>query len=185
MAYTLDTALLLLRVVLGLLMAGHAMQKLTGAFSGEGFDRTVAIFDRVGFRPARTNVAVAIALELVAGALLVLGLITPFAAAALAGTLVVAASVHWKNGLWGSKNGIELPALLAAVAACVALAGPGRFALDQLIGLDPAAWLRWAATIAGPVAGLAFIAAKPLMARIGSDTVLASDPPATPRSSDV
>lgn len=164
----IDTGLLILRIVVGLLMIAHAMQKLTGAFSGDGFAKTAAIFDLIGFKPGRVTVAIAIGVELGGGALLIIGLFTPLAAAALAGTLVVAASVHWKNGLWGSKGGIELPAMLAIVATGLALIGPGRFALDYATDLYPAEWLRWTATVVGLAAGFAFVAAKPLLARIAS-----------------
>lgn len=165
----IDTGLLILRIVVGLLMIGHAMQKLSGAFSGDGFAKTAAIFDMIGFKPGRVTVAIAIGVELGGGVLLILGLFTPLAAAALAGALVVAASVHWKNGLWGSKGGIELPALLAVVATGLALIGPGQFALDYATDLYPVAWLRWTAAIVGLVAGSAFVAAKPLLARIASN----------------
>ena len=185
MSYSLDAALLLLRVVVGLLMIGHAMQKLTGAFSGDGFAKTAAIFEYIDFKPGRVHVAIAIAIEGICGVLLVLGLLSSFAAAALAGTLVVAASVHWKNGLWGSNGGIELPALLAVVAVGLALAGPGRFSVDHAIGSDAASWMRWIAAFAGPILGMVFIAAKPIMARIGGATVQSFAPQPTPGSPDV
>lgn len=172
----IDTGLLVLRIVVGLLMIGHAMQKLTGAFSGDGFAKTAAVFDMIGFKPGRITVAIAIGAELAGGALLILGLFTPLAAAALAGTLVVAASVHAKNGLWGSKGGIELPAVLAVAATSLALIGPGRIALDYATDLYPAQWLRWTAAIVGLAAGFAFLAAKPLLARMASPATAGNTP---------
>jgi putative oxidoreductase len=60
---TVDTALLILRIVLGLLMIGHAMQKLTGAFGGDGFAKMAAVLDTLGFKPGRLTVAMAIGAE--------------------------------------------------------------------------------------------------------------------------
>jgi putative oxidoreductase len=43
--------------------------------------------------------------------------------------------VHWKNGLWNSDGGIELPALVLAALAALADSGPGRFSLDEALGI--------------------------------------------------
>lgn len=161
----IDTGLLILRIVVGVLMVCHAFQKLNGWFSGDGFAKSAAIFDMIGFSPGRVTVALAVTCELVGGTFLVLGLLTPFAAAALIGTLVVAASVHWKNGIWGSKGGIELPALLAVIALSLTLIGPGRISVDNAIGLYPPTWLHWTLAAVGIAAGLGFVAAKPLLRR--------------------
>lgn len=170
----IDTGLLVLRIVLGLLMIGHAMQKLTGAFGGDGFAKMAMLFDRLGFQPGRVTVTMAITAELGGGILLIGGLLTPVAAAALIGTLVVAASVHWKKGLWGAAGGYELPAVLAVIALVVALLGPGRVSLDQATDLYPSEWLRWTCSAAGLAAGAAFVAAKPLLVRFASADQAAS-----------
>jgi putative oxidoreductase len=58
--------------------------------------------------------------------------------------VVAAIAVHWKGGFFAQSNGIELPFLYAAGAVGLALAGPGRYSLDALLGLQ---WL-WAPRIA-------------------------------------
>ena len=58
--------------------------------------------------------------------------------------VVAALTVHWKGGFFAQSNGIEVPFLYAAGAVGLALAGPGRFSLDALLGLE---WL-WAPQIA-------------------------------------
>jgi putative oxidoreductase len=50
--------------------------------------------------------------------------------------IVAAGSVHWKNGLFAATNGIEVPLLYATGAAALALAGPGPFSLDTVLGID-------------------------------------------------
>ena len=47
----MDLALLALRVVAGLLFAGHGAQKLFGVFGRGGLDGTAGAFDNIGLRP--------------------------------------------------------------------------------------------------------------------------------------
>ena len=44
----MDLALLVLRVVVGLLFVGHGAQKLFGAFGGGGLEGTAGMFDQIG-----------------------------------------------------------------------------------------------------------------------------------------
>jgi putative oxidoreductase len=70
-----------------------------------------------------------------------------------------AITVHWKNGVFATANGIELPLLFAGGAFALALTGPGRYSLDALLGLD-AVWtwaLTWGALFVGILSGLANI----------------------------
>ena len=77
-------------------------------------------------------VRVAIACELVAGALVLLGLATPLGAAVMAGTMLVAGSsaVVTARAFWNTAGGGEYPFVLAACAITLGFTGPGRFALD-------------------------------------------------------
>lgn len=139
----MDTGLLLLRVVLGLLLIGHGSQKLFGAFGGQGPAGTGAFFHSIGFRPGRAMARVAGVAEVGAGLLLVLGLLTPLASAVLVGVLFVAASVNWKGGLWAQKGGFELPLFYAVAAVALAFTGPGALSLDNLVGLEDFAGEGW------------------------------------------
>jgi putative oxidoreductase len=47
-----DTGLLLLRVLIGLLLAAHGAQKLFGWFSGHGLRGTADFLESLGWRPA-------------------------------------------------------------------------------------------------------------------------------------
>src|SRR5262249_41956734 len=47
----MDIALLVLRVVVGGLFAGHGAQKLFGWFGGHGLQKTGGFFESLGFRP--------------------------------------------------------------------------------------------------------------------------------------
>src|SRR5438046_387326 len=74
------------------------------------------------------------------GVLLMLGLFGPVAAAAIiAGMLVAILTVHVRNGLLATTNGVELPLLYIASALCLALTGPGVYSVDAALGLS-ASW---------------------------------------------
>jgi putative oxidoreductase len=49
--------------------------------------------------------------------------------------LVASISVHWRNGLFASTNGVEVPLLYATVAVGISLIGFGSFSLDALLGV--------------------------------------------------
>ena len=130
----MEIGLLLVRVVVGALLVGHGAQKLFGSFGGYGIAGTGGWFESIGFRPGRAMAVVAGLSELVGGLLLVLGLLTPLASAAIVGTMVVAASTHAASGLWNAGGGYELPLVLAVVGATVGLTGPGAYSLDAVLG---------------------------------------------------
>lgn len=132
----MDTGVLLLRIVIGLFFAAHGAQKLFGWFDGHGLEGTGGFFDKLGYRPGKVFAVVAGSSELFGGALLVLGLLTPWAAAAIIGVMLNAAvSVHAKNGPWITNGGWEYTAILATSAAAIAFIGPGAASLDYVLGI--------------------------------------------------
>jgi putative oxidoreductase len=156
----MDTGLLLVRLVIGVLLIGHGTQKLFGWFGGYGLEGTGGFFHSLGFRPGRVMAAVAGLSEAGGGLLLALGLLTPLAGAALVGTLLVAASVHVEKGLWGTNGGYEMALVYGVLAAAVALSGPGSVSLDRAFGIDDS-WsvgLGLAAIAIGLLSGAAVIA---------------------------
>jgi len=131
----METGLLLIRVVLGGIMAAHGAQKLFGWLGGHGLAGTRGWLDTMGFKPARLHAAVVGLAEFGGGALLILGLLTPLGAAAVAGVMLVAiATVHWKNGFFNSSGGYEFNLLIVATAIGLAMTGPGTISIDDLAG---------------------------------------------------
>src|SRR3989442_7917546 len=122
----MNTALLILRIVVGVLFMGHGAQKLFGVFGGPGL---------AGFAGWLQGL----------GLLFALGLITPIAALALLAVMLTAVvTVHWTKGLWATNGGYEYNLVLSAVAAALALGGPGAYALDQVFCIawpEPAIFL--------------------------------------------
>ena len=133
----MDVALLILRLVIGSSFIAHGSRKLFGWFDGPGLAGTGAWFERIGFRPGILFAFLAGMTELSGGLLFGLGLLGPFPAALILSVMVVAiVSVHVGHGFFASNNGVELPLLYITGAVVVAFAGPGAFALDNLLGLD-------------------------------------------------
>jgi putative oxidoreductase len=114
-----DVGLLTLRVGVGGVLFAHGAQKLFGWFGGHGLNATAGAFDQMGFRPGRMSALAAGAAEVGGGTLVALGLATPAAGSAAAGTMIAAASVHAPNGFFAASGGYEYPALLGLSAAAL------------------------------------------------------------------
>lgn len=126
--------MLVLRVVIGVLFMGHGMRKLAGWFGGPGILGTGRMFEDVGLTPGRSKAMQAGLAELVGGALLALGLMTPVGSAIIGIAMIVAiVKFHGKNGLWIGKNGFEYQVVLLAAVVSIAAIGPGDFSLDAFI----------------------------------------------------
>ena len=127
---------LTLRLTLGGYFFGHGMQKLAGWFGGGGPDGTGQFFEQAGLRPGRESALIAGAAEAGGGSLLALGLFTPAAVSMLTGVMTNAIRhVHRHNGLWVTDGGVEYPVVILAALAALADDGPGRFSLDEALGI--------------------------------------------------
>jgi putative oxidoreductase len=159
-----SSGLLVVRLVLGLLMAAHGSQKLWGWFGGHGLAATAGFFEQLGFRPGRFFAATAAVTEGASGLLVALGFLGPIGPALMVSVMIVAAvSVHWQHGVFAMSNGIEITLLYAAGAFALALTGPGLFSLDTLFSIDGALWqpsLGWLALGVGVAGGIANLAAR-------------------------
>jgi putative oxidoreductase len=152
----MDTGLLIARMVVGLIMAGHGAQKLFGWFGGYGLAGTGGFFESLGFRPGRLFAAAAGFTEIAGGLLLALGLLGPLGPAMIVSVMIVAiATVHWQHGLFASNNGYELPLLNIAAVAAVALIGHGAYSLDAALGLSWPAEVIWVALALGVLGAFA------------------------------
>lgn len=126
-----DVALLVARIVLGVVLVAHGAQK----FFTNGIDGTATGFEGMGIPLPTVSAAVVATVELVGGALLLLGLGTAVVSLLVVLIMVVAALlVHVGNGIFVIDGGWELVGVIAAAALALAAVGPGRFSVDHAIG---------------------------------------------------
>jgi putative oxidoreductase len=155
-----DVGLLVLRVVVGLVVAMHGFMKLGLVGKGGSVAGTGGWFDSIGLRPGILWALVAVSAEAGGGVLMALGLGGPIGPGLVfADLLVVTIVAHWAQGFWvsGGKAGWEFPLPLSAAGFAVALVGNGAWSLDAALGLTypapfPALWL--GLMFAGAVAAL-------------------------------
>lgn len=115
-----DIAYLLLRVVSGLMFAIHGSQKLFGVPPGQH-----------GTVPLASIYGLSGVIELVAGILIAVGLLTRLAAFIASGEMAVAYFMaHAPNGFWPIQNQGELAVLYCFLFLCIATHGGGRYSVD-------------------------------------------------------
>ncbi|ONI83305.1 hypothetical protein ALI22I_32730 [Saccharothrix sp. ALI-22-I] len=124
-----DIGLMVLRLALGGAFVMHGLQKVFGLFGGPGIDGFAQHLQSAGFRESRILAWVTGVTELGGGALLILGLFTPLAAAGVLGVMANVIALKYRGGFF-APNGVEMEAVYAAMAFAVLFAGPGRAAID-------------------------------------------------------
>ncbi|GAA4475954.1 hypothetical protein GCM10023094_14560 [Rhodococcus olei] len=130
---TLDLGLLVLRVAVGAVALAHGLQKLFGWWGGPGLSGFETVLVEAGFRQAHLLAVAGAVGEVVAGVALIVGLLTPLAAAGLLAVLINAWCVRQaaEPGLqWFAPTGPELELLLAATLVAIILSGPGRISIE-------------------------------------------------------
>jgi putative oxidoreductase len=125
-----NLGLLAIRVALGIVFIAHGADKL-GDLAG-----TEQFFDSLGI-PAPALMAPLVAFtETIGGLLLIVGLLTPLAGAALAIDMLVAfLTVHAGEGFFVADGGYELVMLLGFASIGIAATGAGRLSLDAALKL--------------------------------------------------
>lgn len=148
-----NLGLLILRLIVGSMVAAHGAQKLFGWFGGPGLKGTQGFMESLGMRPGKIWGTMAGMAEFSGGTMTALGFLHPFGPLNIIAAMSVAMrKVHWKLPLFASEGGAELPLTNAAVATAVLFAGSGRYSLDRMLGIRIPRWLSMlsaAMTIAG------------------------------------
>lgn len=158
--YAADASLLVFRAGLGVVFLAHGWNHIWG---GGRIAGTARWFEGLGMKPGMLHAWIASITELAAGAMLVLGVATPLACAAVIGTMVVALiTTHIKNGFFIFRPGEGYEYVLTLVLAAIGLAGvgSGEWSLDNALGwFQPSGW--WGlglAVVGGFGTGLATLA---------------------------
>jgi putative oxidoreductase len=150
-------ALLLLRIVVGVTMAAHGLNHWRG---GGRIPGTARWFSGLGLRHGTLQAWLSVVTELGAGALLLLGLLTPLASAAVIAVMLVAGLLaHRPNGFFVFREGYEYVLVLAVVSLSLAALGPGRLSVDHAAGIEVVGWAG-----GGLALGVAVVATAGLLA---------------------
>ncbi|MBV9347407.1 MAG: DoxX family protein [Pseudolabrys sp.] len=115
----------IVRVVFGWIMIMHALPKYNrgAAAVGNAFATNYGLPSAFG--------GIAIYLELIGGAALIIGLFTRFFAAALAIELLIAMmAAHWAKGFAVGQGGYEFVLFLGLVCFAIAIRGGGPYSVD-------------------------------------------------------
>ncbi|SFI83089.1 putative oxidoreductase [Streptosporangium canum] len=123
-------ALLLGRIVIGVVFFAHGWQK----FTVMGLDGTTAFFDSLGIPLAGAAAPAVAVLEVVGGIAFILGaglpVFGPLLALDMIGSIVF---LHAGNGFFVEKGGFEFVLTLAATSLAIAFSGGGPLAVDSLL----------------------------------------------------
>lgn len=140
--YTTDNvAGLIARVVLGIVILPHGLQKTLGLFGGGGFSNTVDFFVSTGM-PSIVAVLI-IAAESLGAISLIVGFLARFSAAAI--TLIMLGAifmVHKPHGFfmnWFGANegeGFEYHILAIGLGLIVVVVGAGKASIDRMLSKD-------------------------------------------------
>ena len=128
-----DIAYTLVRVVVGVMFLMHVWGKFkigAGAVAAN-------IMAKNGLEPALTWAYLVMALEVIGGICLVIGLFTRFFGAALAIEMLIALiAVHLPKGYAAGGGGFEYVLLIGACCFLIALRGGGPYSVDRAIGTE-------------------------------------------------
>jgi putative oxidoreductase len=132
-----------IRLGLAVIFIGHGGQKLFGIWGGPGLQTTIEAFERSIGVPFYLTLIV-VATEFFGGLTVLVGFLTRLAAAGLAVDMAGAIiKVHLMHGFFlnwsiapGKGHGYEFNLALLAMSIALLLSGPGKFALDRMLGLE-------------------------------------------------
>jgi putative oxidoreductase len=146
----MNTALLVLRVIPGVLLIGHGLQKLLpGRFSppllhANGLRATGAGFEQIGIRPGVAAALLAGLSEVIGGFSLGAGLLTPVGTILVGAVMTTAIlTAHARNGIWNHEGGFEFPLLLLALAFVISALGAGSYSINHWAGVSNWAGIDW------------------------------------------
>ena len=132
-----------IRLGLAVIFIAHGGQKLFGIWGGPGLQTTIEAFERSLGVPSYLTLIV-VGTEFFGGLTVLVGFFTRLAAAGLAINMVAAIiKVHLMNGFFlnwsitpGKGHGYEFNFALLAMSIALLLSGPGKFALDCMLGIE-------------------------------------------------
>lgn len=133
-----DLVLLILRVVVGATMVAHGINHWRGGGKIKG---TAGWFESLGLRHGVLQAWASVVVEVGAGVLLILGLATSLAAAAIVSIMLVAGLLyHRDKGFFVMKEGYEYVLMAGVIALSFGAFGPGKISLDEAADIAVTGW---------------------------------------------
>ncbi|MDD5668673.1 MAG: DoxX family protein [Candidatus Omnitrophica bacterium] len=125
-----DWALVVLRCGLGIIFAGHGLQKAFGWFGGPGIAGVEKFLTMLGFSPVSFWAYCMIFVELGGGICLILGIFPRISAALISVLMIVAVlKVHLAKGFFMQSGGFEYNFLIVSVCLALILMGGGKYSV--------------------------------------------------------
>jgi putative oxidoreductase len=129
----IDVVLLMFRLWVAVVIIAH------GVNHGRTQDGTAKWFASKGFSSPQLNARISALNEILIGLALIAGLLTSVAAAGLVATMFVAFwSIHRFAGFFNfhrPDEGWEYVATLSVIGVALAVLGPGRYSVDEALGI--------------------------------------------------
>jgi putative oxidoreductase len=146
----MNTALLVLRVVPGILLIGHGLQKLVPPryspplLHAMGHKATASGFEQLGIRPGLPAALLAGSAEVLGGFSLGAGLLTPVGTILVGAVMTTAIlTAHARNGIWNAEGGFEFPLVLLGVSFVVTALGAGSYSINAWADVPNWAGIHW------------------------------------------
>jgi putative oxidoreductase len=156
-----DLALTMIRIAVGLIVAGHGAQKLFGWWGGQGIEKWSGAVASMGFPMPRMFALLVAFAEFFGALMLAAGVLTPIVCAALAVDMIVAiVKVHLAKGFWITKGGYEYTLALLVIFVVFGLYGAPRYSFDAFFGIAPYSAVAFVVTfiVGGAITWLAMVA---------------------------
>ena len=129
----IDVVMLMFRLWVAIVMIAH------GVNHGRTQEGTAKWFASKGFRSPELNARISAVNEILIGLALIAGLLTSVAAAGVVATMFVAFwSIHRFAGFFNFRRpdeGWEYVATLSIIVISLAVLGPGRYSVDEALGI--------------------------------------------------
>ena len=152
----MNSTLLVLRLVPGLLLIGHGLQKLVPPrFSppllhANGLRATGAAFEQMGIRPPVGAALLAGLSEVLGGFSFGAGLLTPVGTILIGAVMTTAIlTAHARNGIWSQDGGFEFPLLLLSLGFVISSLGAGAYSINAWADISNWAGISWSMGDAG------------------------------------